>query len=417
MTILSKIADAKTRVFGKVIHLPSRQAGQQYLVMLVVALLLTRCWMEVIDRLLFDASEWSSPFQNTFRSELKSQASMLTSNISEDKMSVEVDDTAFVAVPYSPSLSRDSRISIVRIQPKSRAKDDARLKDEVKRGSTGVVTLVESDFSVLTGIRKFELGERMNVLPLTQRIRETRWVQLAIESSQSSVRHIIMLTGTVQWFTYLSFFIGIVFVSVEVLTLRKDERLLFDRSLIPIFLQEEQTSRLQNLANRLRGIRVNTVMADEISPSVVVDLADTGFKFLLNRSGEPNVAELHTVLDAAGNTALEKINSRYQIIRYFANAIPSLGFIGTVLGISEALGHIGAMTSGASAPERMLANYGLSSNLYVAFDTTLVALVLGIILGFLVDTLETRSIGIVLKAKKQILENASNVRVIKKDVG
>ncbi len=86
---------------------------------------------------------------------------------------------------------------------------------------------------------------------------------------------------------------------------------------------------------------------------------------------------------------LERQQRRYSLIRILIWATPMLGFLGTVLGISQALGGIEV------GPEndfgQMLS--GLRGSLYVAFDTTALALTLSIILmfmQFLVDRFEAQ---------------------------
>lgn len=68
----------------------------------------------------------------------------------------------------------------------------------------------------------------------------------------------------------------------------------------------------------------------------------------------------------------------YALVRLMVWAIPMLGFLGTVIGISEALG---GLNLGADADLTLLiAN--LKSSLYVAFDTTALALTYGVALMF-----------------------------------
>lgn len=85
----------------------------------------------------------------------------------------------------------------------------------------------------------------------------------------------------------------------------------------------------------------------------------------------------------------DRKHSRYSFVRILIWAIPLLGFLGTVLGISEALGKLGV--SQTDDLSKMMS--GLQSSLYVAFDTTAQALVLSIALMFtlyLADRLESQ---------------------------
>ena len=71
---------------------------------------------------------------------------------------------------------------------------------------------------------------------------------------------------------------------------------------------------------------------------------------------------------------LNYLDTSFSIIRYLAWSIPSIGFIGTVMGISGALGHVDQAAAGDLS--------AVTSLLGTAFDTTLVALLLSILLMF-----------------------------------
>lgn len=66
----------------------------------------------------------------------------------------------------------------------------------------------------------------------------------------------------------------------------------------------------------------------------------------------------------------------YSLITGFLWAIPILGFIGTVIGLSEAIGHFtGVLTSSSDMSELTPALKDVTAGLSTAFETTLVALV------------------------------------------
>ncbi len=81
--------------------------------------------------------------------------------------------------------------------------------------------------------------------------------------------------------------------------------------------------------------------------------------------------------------AADELDSNLSLVRYIAWAIPSVGFIGTVRGIGDAL---------AQADEVLRSNdlSGVTNSLGVAFNSTLVALVLSIFLMFLLHLLQSR---------------------------
>ncbi len=90
----------------------------------------------------------------------------------------------------------------------------------------------------------------------------------------------------------------------------------------------------------------------------------------------------------------ERQQQRFALVRILIWATPMLGFLGTVLGISEALGGISV------GPENNFETMmnGLRGSLYVAFDTTALALTLSMFLmfgQFLIDRFELQLLSIV----------------------
>ncbi len=85
----------------------------------------------------------------------------------------------------------------------------------------------------------------------------------------------------------------------------------------------------------------------------------------------------------------------YALVRIIIWATPMLGFLGTVVGITQALGDLDPKMLATAIQTAM---EGLLAGLYVAFDTTALALSLSIVLmffQFFVDRLETQLLSIV----------------------
>ncbi len=76
----------------------------------------------------------------------------------------------------------------------------------------------------------------------------------------------------------------------------------------------------------------------------------------------------------------ERLDSELSMVRYIAWAIPSIGFIGTVRGIGQALAQAHKAVEGDIS--------GVTENLGVAFNSTFIALVLSIVLMFLMHQLQ-----------------------------
>ena len=98
-----------------------------------------------------------------------------------------------------------------------------------------------------------------------------------------------------------------------------------------------------------------------------------------------DVADVYNALTALVEMELHRVDLRYTTIRYLVWLIPTLGFIGTVIGIALALGRAGAM--GSEDPELLEEVVPL---LATAFFTTLLALILSAVLMLLIQSLQSR---------------------------
>lgn len=93
-----------------------------------------------------------------------------------------------------------------------------------------------------------------------------------------------------------------------------------------------------------------------------------------------NIPDVAAVVKAICDTEAERLESELTIVRYIAWAIPSIGFLGTVRGIGEALGQAHRAVSGDIV--------GVTVSLGVAFNSTFIALVVSIIIMFLLYQLQ-----------------------------
>ena len=99
-------------------------------------------------------------------------------------------------------------------------------------------------------------------------------------------------------------------------------------------------------------------------------------RFRTTRNIQDVAHTIHTCCLSEG----ERLESELSLIRYIAWAIPSVGFLGTVRGIGEALGQAHKAIEGDI--------FGVTQSLGVAFNSTLVALLISILLMFLVHQLQ-----------------------------
>ena len=97
-------------------------------------------------------------------------------------------------------------------------------------------------------------------------------------------------------------------------------------------------------------------------------------------AGTGNVQNLSDAIESSVEALAVRQEAENSMIRYLIWAIPSIGFIGTVRGIGEALSLADKALAGDIA--------GMTNSLGVAFNSTLVALLISIFLMFLFHQLQ-----------------------------
>lgn len=93
-----------------------------------------------------------------------------------------------------------------------------------------------------------------------------------------------------------------------------------------------------------------------------------------------NLQDASTVAHGVCQSEAERLDSDLSMLRYIAWAIPAIGFIGTVRGIGDALSQAHKAVTGDIS--------GVTEGLGVAFNSTLIALLLSILLMFLMQQLQ-----------------------------
>jgi biopolymer transport protein ExbB/TolQ len=114
--------------------------------------------------------------------------------------------------------------------------------------------------------------------------------------------------------------------------------------------------------------------------------------------------QANSLLNSSLELFLHEIDLRYTLVRYITWLIPSMGFIGTVIGIMLALNYAGDRANVESAD--ML--YQVTQRLGVAFSTTLVALVMAAVLVLIQNIIQGREEKALNKAGQYCLDNLIN---------
>ena len=122
-------------------------------------------------------------------------------------------------------------------------------------------------------------------------------------------------------------------------------------------------------------------------------------------SSTRNIQDVSTSTHTVCESEAEMLESELSMIRYISWAIPSIGFIGTVRGIGEALAQADKAVKGDIA--------GVTQSLGVAFNSTFIALLISIFLMFLVHQLQLIQERLVFDAENYVDEKV--IRHLKAD--
>jgi len=104
-----------------------------------------------------------------------------------------------------------------------------------------------------------------------------------------------------------------------------------------------------------------------------------------------NVQDVSEAARGVCEAEADRLDSELSMLRYIAWAIPAIGFIGTVRGIGDALGEAHRAVTGDVS--------GVTEGLGTAFNSTLVALLISIVLMFLLHQLQLAQERLVLDSE------------------
>lgn len=115
----------------------------------------------------------------------------------------------------------------------------------------------------------------------------------------------------------------------------------------------------------------------------------------------------HSIQDAASavkehsELAADNLDSDLSLVRYIAWAIPAIGFVGTVRGIGDALAQADQAIKGDLS--------GVTNSLGLAFNSTLVALILSVFLMFVMHMLQARQEALIIELQTYCREKLIDV--------
>lgn len=183
-------------------------------------------------------------------------------------------------------------------------------------------------------------------------------------------RFLELLGGNSQGFIQASIYAVFIYSYFELSSKRKHikkEYNAFKYGLLP-----EQDQLVLN-AEEVAQIKLNTMRLEKGGQFSMI--GDFIKKACTQYRNEQNVGETLQVFNTQVNNSKEELEGDLEVIRYLLGAIISLGFIGTLLGLSSSIGMAHLAKTAEGMPQ-------ITQSLNVAFDTTLVALLTGLILNY-----------------------------------
>ena len=164
---------------------------------------------------------------------------------------------------------------------------------------------------------------------------------------------------------------------------------------------EETMLRAQDLGRIYKRVRAD---AHSEAPFLQRLIARITLQFQASGS----VGQSHSLLNSSLELFQHEIDLKYNMLRYLSWVIPTMGFIGTVVGIALALGEAGNMPDVDDADALGAWMKSLTGSLALAFNTTLVALLLSAVLVFLTHIAQGREETALNQAGQHCLDNLIN---------
>ena len=204
---------------------------------------------------------------------------------------------------------------------------------------------------------------------------------------------------TMQFYMWLIFFVGIGDV-LEKISETKEMKKANNDSLLPdgdeiLYTASELIPLYKKCKNRV-GKKYDYITS-------------MSYEVVLQFRANSMVGSAHEVLNSLLQIFEEKILNQFSRLKYIVWLIPTLGFMGTVFGISRTVGVVGK--SEITDPNLLSM---MTTELAFAFDTTMLALVQSAVLMWFINQQEAKQISHLYTAGQVVLKDLVNKLVEKK---
>lgn len=210
--------------------------------------------------------------------------------------------------------------------------------------------------------------------------------------------------GTIQFLTYMAFY----WCLLEIVSRQR-------------FLREEEAGYavVKKFRNFPDPENVHLVVPPESIRDLKIEVIDyqqrSGREYLITDiikkactkfRADQSISDVLSIVAEQARINLSKAESGQAMVRFLAWSLPSIGFIGTILGIAGALS-----IAGEASSEEGLAR--ITSALYLAFDTTLIALGLSIVVMWFYHRLQEQEEQFHTRMEEFVIENLVNRIVLR----
>lgn len=203
---------------------------------------------------------------------------------------------------------------------------------------------------------------------------------------------------TIQNAMWLIFFLGLGELWMRFAAGSYEVRML-QASLLPE--DEETMLRAKDLTPLYRRLKANPGIERRVLPRLIR-------RVILQFQSSRSIDQANVLLNSSLDLLQHEIDLKYNMLRYIMWLIPTLGFVGTVVGIALALADASAMPdiTDSAAIKAWVAT--LTSSLGVAFNTTLLALLMAATLVFLMHIAQGREEAALNNSGQYCLDNLIN---------
>ena len=229
-------------------------------------------------------------------------------------------------------------------------------------------------------------------------------VSLPFEPGEISAGSILLDLGsglypfTIQNVMWVLFFVGLGELIVRFERGRCELQQL-QRGLLP---EDERTMlRAQDLVSIYEQVRPEPHAEQNFLERLIL-------RVVLQFQGNRSVDQANSLLNSSLELLQHEIDLKYNMLRYLVWVIPTIGFIGTVVGIALAMGEAGNLPAIDQPDQFRPWMQTLTGKLSLAFNTTLLALLLSAILVFLMHVAQQREESALNRSGQYCLDNMIN---------